>query len=221
MPDIQRSSDSKGFPMVWVEPLNGYIHCLPVTKIQFERFLCSTSDIEFDDRWYDEILNLNPRKSPKDHGTDEYWHSFLTGLLPSEAEKYARWCGPQYRIPTEDEWLKAYFYLKDQSAEEIDWSEHAPALLPRDQQLLEHMDRAFKSLGDERNTMADQMFLRHGAMEWVQTPKRPQPWGGLGQPAQKFFGILTKPEHRSPVQPTNSASRRLFYFGFRLLRMES
>lgn len=220
MPEKQFSSDSKGFPMIWVEPLKGYLHWLPITKIQFERFLCSTSDIEFDDKWYDEILTLNPRESPQDLERDNYWRSVLTGLLPSEAEKYARWCGPQYQIPTKDDWLKAYFYLKEKEAQEIDWTQHEPGLLPRDLRLLENMERVFRGFGGERQTMADQTFLRFGVMEWVQSSERAQAWGGLGQLSPDFYGLLTKPEHRTPVQPRNPASERFFYFGFRLLRKE-
>ena len=58
--------DKAGFPMIWVDkPLSAYIHWLPVTKIQFELFMCDSPSSDLSDAWYREVLSLNPRVSPK------------------------------------------------------------------------------------------------------------------------------------------------------------
>lgn len=220
MTEVRTCLDSKNSPMIWIEPLQGYLHWLPITKIQFERFLCSTSDIEFDDTWYDEVMALNPRESPRDLSSENYWRALLTGILPSEAEKFARWCGPEYRVLSRDEWLSAYDYLKEQAPQEINWRQYEQSIFPRDLELLEMMESIFRSFGGDRITMADQMFLRFGVMEWIKISTGKSTWGGLGQLSPKFFGLLTKPEHRTPVQPRSSTTERFFYFGFRLFRKE-
>ena len=54
-------TDPVGFPMIWIEEIGAFMHWLPVTKIQFEKFVASSSGGFFDDAWYRRILDLNPR----------------------------------------------------------------------------------------------------------------------------------------------------------------
>ncbi|MDW8300071.1 MAG: hypothetical protein RML95_12130 [Anaerolineae bacterium] len=217
--------DRAGFPMLWLEPLGFYIHWLPITKIQFEYFLCSAPDARFDEAWYDEILELNPRLSPSQLRRDNYWRAFLTGIKPSEVQHFAQWCGENYEIPTLEDWFEAYKYLKSQ----------APASDSEMQQLLSELrnERArmiLKKLETEtqhafresqiQRTLADQMLMRLGAMEWVHTPNRRTNWGGMGQPHPLFFSMIFTPDNGNPSLPNNPNEDRLYYYGFRLIKRD-
>ena len=52
--------DPTGFPLVWVEAIGAWMHWLPVSKLQFERFLRQAPDYPFQPAWYDHLLALNP-----------------------------------------------------------------------------------------------------------------------------------------------------------------
>src|SRR4051794_29027663 len=107
-----RLDDRTGFPMLHLPELNGYLHWLPVTKIQFEYFICDEPDDHFGEQWYAEIRRQNPRVSPNDVRAENYWHAFLTGITPQEARRFARWSGADYALPTLDEWCTAWQTLK-------------------------------------------------------------------------------------------------------------
>jgi hypothetical protein len=81
------------------------MHLLPVTKLQFERFLCDAS--VYGDSWYEGLLALNPRVSPRRADAASREGLLLTGVLPDEALAFAAWCGPEYDLPTVDEWRAA------------------------------------------------------------------------------------------------------------------
>src|SRR5438128_864257 len=107
--------DPTGFPMIWVKDLGAHLHFLPVTKYQFEHFLCERFSAAFDQGWYAQLLALNGRVSPRRIEAGNYWKAFLTGALPAEAATFAEWCGEAdaggkavYQVPTPEEWFKAY-----------------------------------------------------------------------------------------------------------------
>ena len=56
--------DPTGYPMVYVPPLGAFVHLFPVAKPQFEAFLAAAPSPARRDRWYGELLALNPRLSP-------------------------------------------------------------------------------------------------------------------------------------------------------------
>lgn len=211
-------TDRAGFPMIHVEGLDGYLHWLPVTKIQFEAFLCEHPSATFDQQWYDEILSLNPRISPRAVQATNYWQSFITGITPGEAERYADWCGADYALLHQKEWIDTYHRLREMPPRSVaDLT--ALNLAPRIRSLIERLDAVFRAQSPN-GSLADQMFLRLGVKEWVVCggPKQ-SPWGAWGQPNRAFFGSIRDDlEATSPVFPPEVETRRLHAFGFRLIR---
>jgi hypothetical protein len=180
--------DRAGFPMLWLEDLGAFVHWLPVTKIQCEHFLCDVTDSSFDAAWYDQLLALNPRVSPKEIDERNYWRAIVTGVQPAEAERFARWCGEGYSLPTLSEWCDVYAACK-----------------------------AAARMGTPQ-MRADQMLMRLGAMEWVEDVADGYRWGGMGRLHPDFHGLLFTPDHGRSARPTRPEIDRLSYYGFRLLR---
>jgi hypothetical protein len=78
-----------------------------------------------------------------------------------------------------------------------------------------------KEITEENNrpyTLADQMFLRYGVLEWTVDDHNNQKWGGMGQTDANFEPILAVPESGKPQFPKNPHQDRIYYYGFRLLR---
>ncbi len=218
--------DKAGFPMIWVDkPLSAYIHWLPITKIQFEVFMCDSPSSDFSDTWYREVLALNPRVSPKVVTKKNYWNSLLTGIKPSEAENYANWCAgdeDEWLLPSLEDWNFAYKALKQlpplkDPFKDITFDSGAK-MAGRVELLLGKFDAIVESLHKEKYSLADQMFMRYGVMEWVQHESRGQhEWAGMGQPITGLQAILRTPES-APQTPKNSTSDRFHYYGFRLIK---
>ncbi len=213
--------DNVNFPMVWVEKIKAYIHWIPVTKIQFEYFLCAVTDSHFNSNWYDEVLSLNPRITPSSVRANNYWNALLSGIKPSEVQRYTRWCGPGYTIPTLGDWFAAYTFLKSLPTEPISVIEQLEGMRERTCQLLTHLDAATQTAlteaGYER-TLADQMMMRLGLLEWVEYQRTG--WGGMGEVNPRFHGMLFRPDDGKPSTPTNPEADRLKHYGFRLIWRE-
>lgn len=222
MPKPQIQLDPTGFPMIWVEEIEAYIHWLPVTKIQFEYFLCSAPDSRFDAAWYDKLLQVNERVSPSEIRTGNYWGAFLTGIKPSEAERFARWCGQGYELPSQEQWFSSYNSTKRLAPIALEALDSAGPIRERCSRLLKQLDAVSrgevpKVLGEQR-TRADQMFFRMGVMEWVDTKGQRSRWGGMGQTNPTFHGSLFVPDHGRadlPIDPEKDD--RLPHYGFRLI----
>lgn len=211
--------DPTGFPMVWVEEIGAYIHWLPVTKVQFEYFLCAAGDGQPDAAWYDEILTLNGRVSPAQVRGHNYWQAFITGVLPGEAKQFARWCGRHYELLSSDEWLAAFRALEKRAPLELDdllaldgLNERARILV----QWLEHAPQAaLNRLGYQR-TRAEQALLRLGVLEWVNLSGEPGQWGVLGELNPGFRSLLFSPIAGEVRVPKDPEGQRSAYHGFRL-----
>ncbi len=223
MDDLQfRVEPATGFPMIRVDAIDAYIHWIPVTKIQFERFMCAEPSSDFDEAWYDTIRALNPRVSPQDIRPTNYWNAFLTGLTPLEAERFAQWCGEGYAVPTRDEWYTAYRALR-QMPPHMDISAALAGMAgptERARLLIERLDASGRAASSEigyDRMRADQMLMRLGVMEWVECPDERTGWGGLGETPVRFHGSLDTPEYGQPSLPTNPTMQRLAHFGFRLV----
>jgi hypothetical protein len=220
MAELKFKLDPTGFPMVQVGAIDAYMHWAPVTKIQFEYFLCAVPDSHFDANWYDEVLFLNPRVTPGEIRADNYWNAFLTGITPSEARRFARWFGPEYTIPTLEDWFVAYSALKALPPVPSSVVDNMGDLHERIRTVLVRLDTAsrmaMENLGYER-TLADQMLLRWGVMEWVECTDRRFEWGGMGRTLRSFYGGLFNPDSGQPSIPTNPDTERLYPYGFRLV----
>lgn len=224
MAEITFKLDKSGFPMVWIDTIEAYMHWLPVTKVQFEDFLCDAPDRHFDAEWYDEVLFLNPRISPNAIRANNYWQALLTGIKPGEIQDFARWCGNGFTIPTLKEWFDAYQLLKTLPPESSDVIKKMGKLRDRVKTVLARIDSASgKTILETSNdrTLADQMLMRMGVMEWVECPDNPRiRWGGMGQTNRNFHGSLFTPDHGQPNIPTNPGTDRLYHYGFRLIWRE-
>jgi formylglycine-generating enzyme required for sulfatase activity len=217
-------ADRTGFPMVYIDELDAYLHWVPVTKLQFEQYLCAEPEGQHNGPWYDQVLRLNPRVAPDRVGHGNYWQSFVTGVVPDEAQAFARWCGEGYSVPTLDEWFVAYSLLRALPPTSIQgpesFSRAGAQLSARAYTLLSRLEaassRACVQVNYERTT-AHQMFLRLGVMEWVELNDQRSRWGGMGETTAQFHGNLFTPDHKQPSRPHQPESQRLHYFGFRLL----
>ena len=214
-------TDRAGFPLLWVEETDTYLHWLPVSKVQFEYFLCAATDSRLDDKWYEQILGLNPRITPAGIRVRNYWKSFLTGVLPDEARRFSRWCGEEYEIPSLEDWFATYKVLRGKEPLDIRWKEELPNLKPRALRIIENVEKASISLAKSARrsrSLADQMLMRYGVMEWVELQGGRQSWGGMGELVNDFAGLLFHPDNGQPALPRNPEVERVQYFGFRLMR---
>ena len=221
MTELKFELDRTGFPMVWVDAINAYVHWIPVTKLQFEYFLCAEPQRHFDASWYDEIRFLNRRVAPNEIRVNNYWNAFLSGITPSEVQRFARWCGDEYTMPTLNDWFTAYKALRALPPEPPSVIDSMGNLRERVQTVLTRLNsastRALKESGYER-TLADQMLMRMGVMEWVECPGQHFQWRGMGQTFPSFYGSLFTPDHGRPSIPNNPETERLHAYGFRLIR---
>jgi hypothetical protein len=210
--------------MVYIDDLDAYIHWLPVTKIQFEQFICSQPSSQFSESWYNELLQLNPRITPSGVRDNNYWQALLTGVLPREAQNFARWSGDGYALPTLEEWFTAYKALKAEAPElesiaDLFGREHK-RFSERARTLLTRMDSASAKAckdADYERTLADQMLMRLGVMEWIEVGDQRIQWGGMGETNSRLHGNLFTPDHGQASKPNNPETTRLHYYGFRLI----
>lgn len=198
--------DASGYPLVFVETLGAYVQLFPVTKPQFERFIASGTRREFDDRWYEEVLTLNPRASYGDPDAPAREQLFMTAVTPEEALAFARWLGRDYALLTAEEWGACYEWFAGAPAPSAPpascgrLSEDALALWEtvQGQWLEPYREPSLRELS----------LMTQGVLEWV--AERPGRYCGLGEPA------ASKLQRRAgdPVRPVGPG--RLRNIGFRL-----
>lgn len=212
-------TDPTDFPMVWVEAIAAWMHWLPVSKLQFERCLHQAPDRPFDAGWYDDLLALNPRIAPARIGPENYRNALLTGILPGEAQRFATWLGPGFAVPTLEQWLLAWSSLESQPAERGLPAALAAGLGEPVRMLVTRMESALAAATMPRRlrTLADQMLLRRGVLEWVEQPGSPVRWVGIGEPLHLARGVRVSPDG-GPVVPDRPEAFRSYLFGFRLIR---
>ena len=217
--EMKVREDPVGFPMIRVEK-GKYLHWLPVTKIQFEYFLSDSYDGSFEPKWYEKLLALNPRVTPGKISSANYWNAFLTGVQPAEAQRFAFWCGDGYRLPSAEEWARAYQLLTSQPTHDLGSLPWVLGLQSRQRELILRADAAVseaaRRLGYVRH-MSDQMLMRLGLLEWVSQDER---WGALGEPFPELCGNLMMPDRGVPLLPWEPDHVRLSCLGFRLLFVE-
>ena len=222
--DLNPTTDRAGFPMVFVPDISAYIHWLPVTKIQLEYFLTSTSETMYGESWYRNILSFNPRVSPGNVNSGNYWHSLVSGILPADAKRFALWCGENYDLPTKDEWFSAYKYFHGETADTryTQTVLDTPRMKPRTRTLIRNIEYSTGTLSfqlEDGRTVADQMLMRLGVMEFVYLNEQRNTYGGFGQTNSNFFGSLQTPSSGFPERLNNERDgAQMSHYGFRLIR---
>jgi len=224
------SLDSTGFPMIEIPNTRLVMSWLPITKIQFEHFLCDT--YQYDEAWYKEILTTyTPRISPAQIRIGDYWNLFITGILPSEAIRFANWMGRDYRLPTAQEWKDAVITLAAYSddpgniatvlnAADRDGkrtiNERAALMIRR----LEEVTPADANMLANGRKLCDQMLMRLGVVEFVYENNQHNSFAGWGKPNSRFFGSVFNPlNDPRPIQFVNrTEAQRMSHVGFRLVR---
>jgi hypothetical protein len=214
--------DKTGFPMIWVHELNAYIHFLPVTKVQFEYFICDQPRRRFDEDWYNMVIDHNPRVAPQSIDRDNYAQAFMTAIIPDEVRLFTDWCGSNYSIPTREQWFTAYTVLEGKSAIAIDdnWISTLE-LRERAVTVVQRLEREMTMLLPQSTDrkLADQMMMRGGIFEWVLDERERPPWVGMGKPHSSFVPGFFSLERGNPTfRPRNPETDRLFQIGFRLLK---
>ena len=213
-------TDPAGFPMVWVEAIAAWMHWLPVSKLQFERFLRQAPDPSFDTAWYDHLLALNPHVASTRIRPENYRNALLTGIVPAEARRFAARLGAGFAVPTLAEWLRAWTSLDSLPAERGFPAALAAGLEDPVRALVTGIESALAAAATRPlrgRTLADQMLLRWGVLEWVEQEGAPPRWVGIGEPPRLVRGGRASPE-RGPVIPDRPEAFRSHLFGFRLIR---
>jgi formylglycine-generating enzyme required for sulfatase activity len=196
--------DRTNFPLLAIEEADVEIHLLPVTKWQFEQFVAEAGPLE--QARYQKLLALNPAINPDRFSAEERERLFVTGILPSEAQTFARWLGQGFDLPTVKEWRAVYAALKRTSlprhdlAADLADSPAGTIVAQFTRQMLSYL-------------LVDISLMRGGLVEWVRRERR---WVGLGAPRPSFQPNLWDPLNHEikPLRP----NERLPYFGFRLIR---
>jgi hypothetical protein len=203
-----------------VEAIAAWMHGLPVSKLQFERSLHQAPDRPFDAAWYDHLLALNPRIAPARIRPENYRNALLTGILPGEAQRFATWLGRGFAVPTLEQWLQSSSSLESQPATRGLPAALAAGLEEPVRTLVTRMEGALATAATRprrHRTLADQMLLRRGVLEWVEQPGGPVRWVGIGEPLHLARGVRVSPD-RGPVVPDRPEAFRSYLFGFRLIR---
>ncbi|MFC1596927.1 hypothetical protein ACFL5Q_03170 [Planctomycetota bacterium] len=183
------------------------VQLLPVTKVQFERFLAEPN--RFDDPWYEDVLAVGPRTSYRRFGDSDREGVFLTGILPQEALAFAEWMGSGFDLPTVREWRDIYVALGRLSSFTSPLTEsHQTGMGCQ----AEAIWRRLMAQTDGRSLLELSRMVG-GLIEWARNGNR---WVGLGAPRQEFYPNLYNPlaDEVRAIRP----DRRLPYFGFRLVR---
>jgi hypothetical protein len=201
---MQLQFDQIGFPLVRLDRLS--VSLLPITKLQFERFIAQPNS--FGDAWYDQILGINPRLSWRRANLGPREAIFITGVLPSEALAYASWTGIGFDLPSVEEWRVVFRTMTDtlvtkNALREMDSDKAHPAARAIVESILNQA---------QPRTWAELALLRGGLIEWVHEGEG---FKGLGIPRPQFLPAVFNPMRDEPLLPLQNGRSR--YFGFRLV----
>jgi hypothetical protein len=198
--------DKTGYPLIFVEPLGAYVHLFPVTKPQFEKFISADPRREYGDKWYEEMIALNPRASYRSANVPAREQLFMTGLTPVESMAFGRWMGRTYSLLTRNQWSVCNRWF----------SEHTAPPMPPD--LRDRLSRDALGIWEmveaqclEQNwppNLQELSLMTQGILEWV--VEQSGRYCGLGDPASSKS--QRNAEH--PVYPIGRGRHR--NIGFRL-----
>ena len=199
--------DRTGFPVVALPSLGFDVQLLPVTKVQFEMFMAEPN--EFNDSWYSGVLDVNPRVSHLCATDENREQLFLTGILPAEADTFAKWLGSGWCLPTMDLWRRIRALLEVTICRPCIERMQTETLAPAAAGIL----RCLIAMVAPRN-MAQFSMMASGVLEWVRDGES---YGGLGSPRLSFAKLFCDPSYGDPVRSLRPGMR-LHSFGFRLVR---
>jgi len=216
-PDLR--TDSQGFPMVWMSEVGIYVHCFPITKVQFEAFLSDGVDGHFHGSWYAEATVANPRIATAGIDASNYWHALMTGVTPGEAWRFARWAGAGYRLPLDGEWDRILQAARPLTgADSSFWEAVMAGTSERSRRLVSRLWEAAKEAAAGLNRpWAARLpgLVDLGVMEWVRRTEGSEEWVARGAPHPALFGNLFDParDHLEVCDPNSNGGP----FGFRLV----
>lgn len=200
--------DATGYPLIFVKPLEAYVHLFPVTKPQFERFVATGKGHGMDDKWYEERDASNPRASYCNPDVPALERLLMTGVSTDEALAFNRWLGREYKLLSAKDWNDCY-----------EWFEKKPApAVPRG--LAERMSRDALAIWDiveaqilDQRGLVDLWqlsLMRQGILEWV--VELPGRYHALGDPATD----KSLRKYSDPMRLLGAEPRRHKNLGFRL-----
>jgi hypothetical protein len=203
---MRSACDRTGFPLIEIPEAGLEAHLLPVTKLQFERFLAEPN--EFGDHWYATVLAVHERVSWRHFTDEDRERLFLGAVLPAEAAAFAAWMGPGFGLPSVQEWRGVYGSLRS----EILTSAKLAALRSK---ICAAAWTVVERLLDQLHprSLFDLSLMNGGMVEWARQDKTHV---GLGAPRPEFCPNLWDPR-AEVVRPLRPAER-LGHFGFRLVK---
>lgn len=206
--------DRTNFPLIKIDPLNIFVHVLPVTKIQFERFLSDHYASPDSQGYTSSIIDLNPRISPRNFNADEAWKIFATALLPDEIARFTSWLGPSYRLPTRQEWITTKEWLENINA---DVFQNAILELNGMNILANILIQKIFEVYSAKNAL-DVCMQLNTIMEWTKDTLDSKQLALIGAPDRRLFSSLERTDYLSPMYPINY-NKRIAYAGFRLIKV--
>lgn len=224
---IQITIDKTGFPFVKIPTTNLAASWLPFTKIQLEHYISDTHNPDFDQVWYDKIYSFNPRIAPHQMAISKYEGVFLTGVMPSEAKLIAKWMGYDYDLPTVSQWKTIFEYFHKQSAslDTIHEILATEGLSNRARIIIRNLEQFTsqdtQQLMDEYRSVADQMVMRLGVMEYVYENNYRNSYAGQGQPNRHFqpnVRMLPRDGEERLAKRARASGTRIRQYGFRLIQ---
>jgi len=211
---MQLLFDKTGFPLVKVDTINGFVHLLPITKIQYERFL-SDPTVNLDSQGYYSVLELNPRISPARFNKDNAWKLLATAILPEEIDRIAGWYGADYRLPTQSEWLAIVDWLRGVELASFLGSvrERKGEINPLALTIIQKVAEAYSV-----KHVADICLFINVVLEWVRENNRLGRLALIGIADRRLFTSIEHNNYRSLLYPIN-IQKRITYAGFRFIKV--
>lgn len=202
------SLDPTTFPVLAVPAAGLAVGLLPVARAQFDYLLGHPHAFPADA--LADIDAVSPRASWRHVPPDRPEGVFLSGVQTDEAERFARWLGDGWRLPTAAEWRAADAAVSRLGADVSAFREAVddPRVHPAARSILNW------SLGRGSPSAARAGLWADGLLEWVTHPGSGH--GLYGRPRPGLLSLVLNPQLHDPARPT--APGRHPGFGVRLVR---
>jgi|CXWL01.1.fsa_nt_gi hypothetical protein len=201
--------DRTGFPLVYIKPIKAYIHALPLSKIQFERYISDPGYGVEDIVTYENILKENPRISPNEDIREKPWRLFTTGLLPAEMSRYKAWQGANFDFATNVDWEKSVNWLDTMKSNQVMQAmNNTQGINPLAKMIFK---KIFTEFSPKSGT--DLCMFFGAVMEWVTVNGRMML---IGKAASGLWNHIDARDRFTPLPPDER--RRSYYSSFRLIK---